>query len=60
MRTFDLDKMAKAGHEINFKPTLAVPDKVYKAPYPHMSERVETRKKYKDTEGHVMIGPKQI
>lgn len=52
--------MAKAGHDINFKPTLAVPDKVYKAPYPHMSERVETRKNYKDSEGHVMIGPKQI
>ena len=58
MKTFDHDKMAKAGHENDFKPTFAAPDKVYKAPYPHMSERVEVRKSHKDLEGHVITGPK--
>jgi len=50
----------KAGHEQAFKPAKTVKDKLHVAPYEYMNERVELKKNYRDREGGVKIGPKQI
>jgi len=59
MRTSEKDGHLKAGHDKAFKPAKTVPDKV-KAPYEHMTDRVEVKKKFTDEEGNVMIAPKNI
>lgn len=59
MRTSVKDGHIKAGHDKDFKPAKTVQEKV-KAPYEHMTDRVEVKKKYTDEEGNVMIAPKNI
>ena len=59
MRTSVKDGHIKAGHDKDFKPAKTVQEKV-KAPYEHMTDRVEVKKKFTDEEGNVMIAPKNI
>lgn len=54
------DGYLKAGHSLPYKPAKVVKEELHKAPYKHMSDRVEVRKSFKDLDGHVKIGPKQI
>lgn len=60
MRTSDPEGHKKAGHDIPFKPAKTVKDKPYKAPYEHLTDRVEVKKNYKDADGHVVIEPKNF
>jgi hypothetical protein len=54
LRTEVKDGHIKAGHEIAFKPAKVVREKPYKAPYEHMTDRVEVKKEYKDADGKVI------
>lgn len=45
------------GHDLNFKPAKAVPDKPYKAPYVHMVDRVDVKKNFRDGDGKVQVEP---
>lgn len=60
MRTSDPEGHKKAGHDVPFKPAKTVKDKPYKAPYEHLTDRVEVKKSYKDADGHVVIEPKNF
>ena len=46
--------------DINFKPCKTVRDLYHRAPFEHMSDRVEIKKNYRDEEGAVKIAPKNI
>ena len=59
MRTEVKDGHIKAGHDKAFKPAKTVQEKV-KAPFEHMVDYVEIKKKFTDEEGNVVIGPKNI
>ena len=60
LRTEVKDGHIKAGHEIAFKPAKVVREKPYKAPYEHMTDRVEVKKEYKDADGKVITEPKNF
>lgn len=53
------DGHLKAGHDKVFKPAKTVPEKV-KAPYEHVTELVDIKKKIRDEEGKVIIAPRNI
>jgi hypothetical protein len=53
------DGHIKAGHDKVFKPAKIVPEKV-KAPYEHVTELVDVKKKIRDEEGKVIIAPRNI
>lgn len=54
------DGHIKAGHEVAFKPAKVVQDKIYKAPFEHMSDHVEIKKNYRDADGAVILEPKNF
>ena len=47
-------------HDIAFKPAKTVPEKIYKAPFEHMNDRVEVIKNIRDADGHVITEPKNF
>lgn len=59
-RTEVKDGYKKAGHDINFKPAKHVPDKPYKAPYEHMVDYVAVKKNHRDSDGLVILEPKNF
>lgn len=60
MRTADPEGYKKAGHDIPFKPAKVVRDKPYKAPYEHMTDRVDVKKSFRDADGAVITEPKNF
>jgi len=60
LRAPSKDGWKKAGHDFSFKLPRNFNEKVPKAPYKHMSDRVEFSKKYRDEEGAVITGPPNI
>ena len=58
-RKQDNNAIAAAGHEKNFAPA-KIPPKNYKPPFPHMTDRVNIVKNFKDEEGNVMVAPRNI
>jgi hypothetical protein len=54
MRSIDPEGHKKAGHDVAFKPAKVVRDKIYKASYEHMNDRVDVKKIIKDADGHVI------
>lgn len=50
----------KKSHEQAFKPAKTVPEKIYKASFEHMSDRVEVKKNYRDADGKVELEPKNF
>lgn len=60
LRTEVHDGHKAAGHDLPYKPAKAVREKIYKAPYEHMTDRVEVKKNYKDADGHVITAPKNF
>lgn len=47
-------------HDVAFKPAKTVADRPYRAPFEHMTDRVEIKKKIKDEDGHVITGPRNF
>ncbi len=46
---------------MQFKPAITIKDATsYKAPYEHMSDRVDVRKSFKDLDGRVKLQPRNI
>lgn len=46
---------------MEFKPAITIKDVAsYKAPFEHMIDRVEVKKNFKDQDGHVKLGPRNI
>lgn len=60
LRTISKDGHLKAGHEAPFRPTIDPKEKVHRAPYIHMSDRVEVKRNFRDIDGHVIVQPRQI
>ncbi len=54
------DGHKKAGHDVVFKPAKVVKDKIYVAPYEHMSERANITKNYRDADGLVITQPRNF
>jgi hypothetical protein len=60
MRTIDPEGHKKAGHDVAFKPAKATREKIYKASYEHMNDRVEVKKIIRDADGHVITMPRNF
>lgn len=54
------DAYKTAGHDVVFKPAKVVKDKIYVAPFEHMSERLDFKKNYRDADGHVITEPRNF
>lgn len=59
-RTPDPQGHLKAGHEKAFKPTKSLGEKVPKAPYEYIPQGVGKKKHYRDQDGAVIVGPRNI
>ena len=50
----------KEENEVPFRPAKTVPDRLYKAPYEHMTDLVALKKNYRDADGHVITQPRNF
>lgn len=60
MRDLDPESYKKGGHDYKFKPAKTVPERYYKAPYAHETDRVEVKKKVRDEDGNVITAPRNF
>jgi hypothetical protein len=60
LRSETKDGHLKAGHEAAFKPAKVVPYKPHKTDYEHQTDRIEIKKKIRDDDGAVIIGPRNF
>lgn len=60
MRDLDPNSYLKGGHDNRFKPAKTVPERYYKAPYAHQSDRVEVKKETRDEDGKPITGPRNF
>lgn len=59
-RKTDRERIMAAGHEMLFKPTKTVKERLYRHPYAHMAQTVQVKKNFRDEEGAIQIGPRNI
>lgn len=59
-RTAQKDGYLKAGHELPFKPAKVVPNKPHKMEHEHKSDYIERKKNFRDDDGAVIIGPRNL